>query len=130
MKKVAIPEKMQKFYGTGTMLHPDKEMIKEIPAGQVTTIDALCRKLAYDHNTDVTCPMRTNNFIKAVTETYSDGSRSIPFWRVIRKNHQLINSHSTELCAENLKKEGFQVNENNKGEFEGLNVEKRLFTFL
>ena len=38
MKKVAIPEKMQKFYGTGTMLHPDKEvvaaLIKEIPLRQ------------------------------------------------------------------------------------------------
>ena len=30
MKKVAIPEKMQKVYGSGTMLHPDKEMVESL----------------------------------------------------------------------------------------------------
>ena len=134
MKKVAIPEKMQKFYGTGIMLHPDKEMIvammQKIPVGKVTTIDNLCRKLAQEHRTNVTCPMRTSNFVKTITETCSNDNTITPFWRVIRKNHLLVNSPFTELCAEHLKKEGFHINRNSKGEFEVLDVESRLFTFL
>ncbi|MEM0939158.1 MAG: hypothetical protein AAGI25_05110 [Bacteroidota bacterium] len=135
MKKVAIPEKMQKFYGTGTMLHPDQQMvelvIKEIPVGRVATIDSLCQRLALDHDTDVTCPMRTANFLKTIAEMHSElnDNESIPFWRVIRKNHLLIKSSFTARCAENLEKEGFQVN-HSKGEFKVLNAKGRLFTFL
>ena len=134
MKKVAIPAKMQKFYGIGTMLHPGKEMveamIKEIPVGKVATIDSLCHRLALDHDTNVTCPMRTSHLVKAIMETSAGSSASIPCWRVIRKNHLLINSPFTPLCAENLEKEGFQVSQNSKGEFKVQNIEDRLFTFL
>lgn len=133
MKKVAIPEKMQKLYGIGTMLHPNKEMVesmvKEIPVGRVATIDSLCDRLSKDHNTKVTCPMRTTNFLKAIIETHLNHSESIPFWRVIRKNHMLINSPFTKLCAENLEKEGFQVNQTSKGEFKVECPEDQLFTF-
>ncbi|MEO1256356.1 MAG: hypothetical protein AAFY41_15915 [Bacteroidota bacterium] len=134
MKKISIPEKMQKIYGTGTMLHPDKEMvesiIKEIPAGMVSTIDSLCERLARDHDTNVACPMRTTNFVKTITKIHSDRDESIPFWRVIRKNHLLINSPYSILCAENLEKEGFQVNQNSKGELKVHNLGNRIFTFL
>lgn len=55
MKKVLIPEKMQRFYGTGTMLHPDRGMIesiiKEIPAGCIATIATLCTRLAPEFDT-------------------------------------------------------------------------------
>lgn len=133
MKKVAIPKKMQKLYGIGTMLHPDKEMIesmvKEIPVGRVATIDLLCDRLARDHNTNVTCLMRTTNFLKAIIETHLNNSESIPFWRVIRKNHMLINSPFTKLCVENLEKEGFKVNQTSKGEFKVEYPDNRLFSF-
>lgn len=132
MKKVAIPEKMQKFYGIGIILHPDQEMIesviKVIPYGRIATIDSLCHRLARDHDVNVTCPMRTSNFMKAITETYSDGN-AIPFWRVIRKNHMLINTNFTALCVKNLQKEGFKVIQNSKGEFKVQNVQDRLYTF-
>ncbi|MEQ8473560.1 MAG: MGMT family protein [Marinoscillum sp.] len=134
MKKTAIPEKMQKFYGTGTMLHPDKEIVEsvinEIPSGRVATIDSICEKLARDHDANVTCPMRTTNFVKTITGIHSDCNESIPFWRVIRKDHLLINSPFTARCAENLEKEGFRVNPNTKGELKVQNVEDRLFTFV
>lgn len=134
MKKVAIPQKMQKCYGAGTMLHPDQEMIesmiKEIPAGRVATVDSLCARLARDHQTNVTCPMRTTNFVKTITAVYSNREESIPFWRVIRKNHLLISSPFSVLCAENLEKEGFQVKQNTKGELKVQNPNDRLFTFL
>ncbi len=116
------------------MLHPDKEMIesviKEIPAGKIATIDSLCDRLARDYDTNVTCPMRTTNFVKTIAEIRSRSHESIPFWRVVRKNYLLINSPLTALCAENLEKEGFQVNQNSKGEFKVQNPEDQLLTFL
>lgn len=133
MKKVEIPLKMQKFYGSGIMLHPDKEMIesllRKVPKGKVVTIDELCQKMAHDHQTNVTCPMRTSNIIKSITEASVNDKSPIPFWRVVRKNHLLINSAFTEICASNLKKEGLEVKQNNKEEFKLLNVEERLFSF-
>ena len=134
MKIVAIPEKMQRFYGTGTMLHPDKEMVeaqmKEIPYGRVATIDSLCERLARDYQANVTCPMRSTNLVKKATAFYSNHDESIPFWRVIRKNHMLINSPFILQCAEYLVKEGFQVNQSSKGDFKVENLQDRLFAFL
>ena len=134
MNKVAIPEKMEKYYGEGIMLHPDREMVEtlmfQIPAGKVATIDALCAKLAWDHDTDVTCPLRTGNFVKEVMEQSQAGKTDVPYWRVIRKNLRLINSPFVESCAEKLDKEGVAVHRNNKGEFQVSGVKDRLFTFL
>ncbi len=134
MKKVLIPEKMQRFYGTGTMLHPDRGMIesiiKEIPAGRIATIDTLCKRLAHDNGTSVTCPMRTTNFVKTIAEVQSQNPKPIPFWRVVRKDFRLINSPHAALCTKNLEKEGFKVTQNSKGEFKVQNPKDKLFTFL
>ncbi|MFY0599931.1 MAG: MGMT family protein [Cyclobacteriaceae bacterium] len=134
MNIVDVPEKMQKFYGSGKMLHPDVAMVEElvrmIPNGKVVLIDSICEKLATDHGTDVTCPMRTGGAVKKIIETYAlEEDQSIPFWRVIRKNHMLVNSSFTEICAANLRKEGFQVEEKAKGEFRVAGVEEMLFEF-
>ena len=73
-KIVDVPEKMEKFYGKGTMLHPSikevEELLKEIPKGKITTLEVLGKKLAEDYGTDVTCPMRTGNAIKKISERY------------------------------------------------------------
>ncbi|MCR9253477.1 MAG: MGMT family protein [bacterium] len=133
MNIVPIPEKMQKFYGTGTMLHPDKEMVaelvQEIPFGKVATIETICTKMAKQQNTDVACPMRTGNFVKAFTEMYSDNETLVPYWRVIRNNHLLINSNYTERCADMLKQEDFELRQNSKGEYMVVSIENRLFDF-
>ncbi|MDN5204532.1 MGMT family protein [Fulvivirgaceae bacterium BMA10] len=136
MRIVDIPVTMQKFYGQGSMLHPDQNMIAEllqkIPYGKVAIIDSLCEKMAYDHGTDVTCPMRTSAAIKKISKlmALNEQKNSIPFWRVIRKNHLLINSPFTDLCATNLRKEGFRIDRTSKGEFKVQKLEERLFTFI
>lgn len=134
VKIVDIPIKMQKFYGSGKMLHPTTEMvvdlIRSIPYGNVTLIDSLCKRLAFDYNTAITCPMRTANIIKQITNTHiDDGADVIPFWRVIRNNHLLINSSHAEICASHLENEGFQINLTSKGEFKIVEIQKRLFSF-
>lgn len=133
MKKVSIPEKMQKFYGVGIMLHPDIEMVEElvklIPHGKVATIDTICQKLAGDYGAKVTCPMRTASAIKSIAELTSLNDVSVPFWRIIRKNHLLINSSQIERCVDNLVQEGFKLSQTAKGDFKLMDINEKLFAF-
>ena len=118
MKKstiIDIPEKMEKFYGKGKMLHPDMEVIEElvsrIPRGKITTINALAKKLAGDFGVDITCPMRTGNAIKKMAEAYAqvDNDEKLPFWRVLRTGNLVIKSGNVELSAIKLENEGFKL---------------------
>ncbi|WP_298475929.1 MGMT family protein [uncultured Maribacter sp.] len=114
-KIVDIPTKMEKFYGKGKMLHPSieeiEELVKTIPKGFVATIDALAKRLAKDFGTDVTCPMRTGNAIKKISERYSNDNIDLktPFWRVIRSDKMIIKSKNFEFCASKIEDEGFKL---------------------
>ena len=114
-KIVDIPSKMEKFYGKGTMLHPSIEeveaLVKMIPKGFVVTIDAIAKQLAKEANTDVTCPMRTGNAIKKISERYSNDNINfdVPFWRVIRSNKMVVKTKNYEFWATVIEKEGFTL---------------------
>ena len=133
MKIIDVPEKMQKFYGTGKMLHPDVEMVEEqlksIPMGKVTLVDALCKKLSSEYGTDVACPMRTTAAIKKITESYihHESNDLMPYWRIVRTNHLLINSPYLEICASKLGKEGFTIDMTNKGNYKVTDIQDRIF---
>ncbi|NHF58000.1 hypothetical protein FK220_001520 [Flavobacteriaceae bacterium TP-CH-4] len=106
-KIVAVPEKMQKYYGTGSMLHPEIGMVEEaialVPFGKVITIDTLARALAQTYGADVTCPLRIGNHLKRLSKTASQ----LPFWRVVRTDGYLIKFDNWEYWATVLAKEGF-----------------------
>ncbi|MEO0527845.1 MAG: hypothetical protein AAFZ89_11500 [Bacteroidota bacterium] len=112
-KIVPVPEKMQKYYGSGRMLHPELEMVKDvinnIPKGKVATLNELTRKLAEVHGADVTCPMRTGNHLKRISKNMDLDTTavSIPFWRVIRTNGMMMKIDNYEFWAIVLEKEGF-----------------------
>lgn len=76
-KIVPIPPKMEKYYGTGTILHPSlseiEELVRQIPERKVTTINHLTHYLAKTHDTDTTCPLRTGNAIKKNSNTIQPG---------------------------------------------------------
>lgn len=114
-KIVNIPVKMERYFGKGTMLHPNieaiEELIKTIPKGKIATIDTLCKKLADDFGTAVTCPMRTGNAIKKISEEYSKThiNENVPFWRVVRPNKMLIKSKESEFWASKIEDEGFTL---------------------
>ncbi len=135
MKIVSIPPKMERFYGSGSMLHPDRfmveDLIRKIPQGRIVFIETLCKKMAEDHGTNISCPMRTTNFIKKIIAESTSGVQSdpIPFWRVTRNNHKLINYPNLETGIAALQKEGVQVRGNNKGEFEVCHAGDLLFSF-
>ena len=114
-KIVDIPIKMEKFYGKGTMLHPSitavEELIKMIPLGYLSTIDSLAKRLAKDFGTHVTCPMRTGNAIKKISEGHSIHTidSQIPFWRVIRSDKQVVKTKNFEFWASKIEDEGFTL---------------------
>lgn len=114
-KVVNVPEKMRKFYGEGTMLHPSieevGEQIKQIPTGELMRLDQLCKSLAHKFKTDVTCPMRTGNAIKKMAEQFDklEEEHDFPFWRVIRSNNLLIKSKNIDYCAAMLQEEGISI---------------------
>lgn len=122
IKIVDIPEKMQKYYGVGKMLHPDMERVEEavrqIPTGKLVTIDDLAKKMAKEVGADVSCPLRTGNAIKKIADRFLSQTidSDIPFWRVVRKDKYLVKSKNYEFVAAQLEKEGFQLGYNKKGE--------------
>lgn len=91
----------------------------------------LCRKLSLDFGADVTCPMRTGNAIKKLTEKYVQHGpeAAIPFWRVIRSNEMLINSKHLETCAKRLEKEGFKLHYTEKGEIKVHIEDGQVYSF-
>lgn len=114
-KIVEIPVKMEKFYGKGSMLHPSKEdieaLVKTIPRGKIATIETLCNKLSDIYGTDVTCPMRTGNTIKKISENYAIDTvdENLPFWRVVKKDKTVIKLKGYELWAAKIEDEGFDL---------------------
>ena len=113
---VDIPKKMERYFGgKGKMLHPNIDMVEDlvrlIPFGKITTIEGLAKKLASDFETDVTCPMRTGNAIKKITERYLGdvSNNEVPYWRIVKKNQEIINSKYVALCASKLEDEGFSL---------------------
>ncbi len=128
---IDIPVKMEKFYGKGKMLHPTTQIIEEatrtIPMGMVATIETLCKRLAKDFETDVTCPMRTGNAIKKIVEKYVGdmGDKNLPFWRLVKNDGRIINSKAYEYCAARLEDEGFKLSYTKSGDIRiGLDPEK------
>ena len=134
-KIVDIPIKMEKYYGRGKMLHPSIEVVEDalrnIPQGKITTIELVCKKLAQDFGTDVTCPMRTGNNIKKIAKTFSEVEIdiNIPFWRVIRTDKMVIKFQNYEFWASKLEDEGFALSFTKSGNIKIVFQSDNLFDF-
>lgn len=139
MKKpviVDIPEKMEKFFGIkGKMLHPDilmvENLVRLIPLGKITTVDALAKKMAKDFKADISCPLRTENAVKKIIEKCADNAScdKLPFWRVVKKDKTIINSKNQELCSSKLKDDGFTLLYQKSGKIKVDFELSKLFSF-
>jgi alkylated DNA nucleotide flippase Atl1 len=96
---VAIPPKMQKQLGKGTMLIPKPldvdAMIRKVPRGKVVTLTQLREKLARAAGADATCAMVAGMFVRIVAEAAAEDmragkSRVTPYWRVVRDDGRLL----------------------------------------
>lgn len=113
-KIVNIPASMEKYYGVGTMLHPNLDLViplvKMITKGYLTTIDLIGKQLAKEFSTDVTCPMRLGNTIKKMAIDNPEAhSSEFPYWRVIRTDGFLVKTLNVTDCISLLNEEGFET---------------------
>lgn len=65
------------------------ECMKQVPAGQVTTINELRAALARKHHTDTACPMTTGIFAWIAAQAAAEGaaageSDTTPYWRTLK----------------------------------------------
>ncbi len=128
-KIIQIPEKMEKYYGSGNMLHPELSMVEElvdlIPRGSVATLDTLTKELANRYGTNVTCPMRTVNHLKRL----SKADTLVPFWRVLKTDSTMLKLERYEHWATVLEKEGLRWEIIRANQIKILIAENQLFRF-
>jgi 6-O-methylguanine DNA methyltransferase, DNA binding domain len=119
-KLVAIPPRMQKLLGAGTMLVPSpgdvEAFIRAVRKGSVTTIPQIREFLAAKYLADVTCPLTTGIFVRIVAEAAEEdagaGKAGIaPYWRVLRDDGSLNPKFPGGVTrqAERLRAEGHQI---------------------
>jgi alkylated DNA nucleotide flippase Atl1 len=115
---VDIPENRVRFFGTsGKMLLPSPAtvaaLLKKIPEHQLVTTDLLRKMLTEQFKAQGTCPVTTQ---KALQMVASDANNPIAYWRVIKKNGELIAYFpgGLEGHAALLRKEGFTIDTTGK----------------
>lgn len=117
---VAIPPRMQKRFGKGTMLIPHPldmdALIRKVPRGKVVTLTKIREQLAHNAGADVTCPMVAGMFVRicaeAAAEQIREGkSRVTPYWRVVRDDGRLLETlpGGPSEQAKHLEAEGHSI---------------------
>ena len=120
--------KMAGKFGEGKMLIATPklidELIRQIPKGRLTTINAIRNKLAQEFNVDVTCPITTGIFTWIVAhKTEEDRAKGMnrkdlsPYWRVIKEDGALNPKYpgGETQQTEYLNMEGFILIPNRTG---------------
>ena len=115
---VAIEKHRERYFGcSGNMLIPSPAtvaaQIQQIPEHQLVSKDLLQKRLAEQFNVQVTCPFATKKALQAIAR---DGSQATPYWRVIKKNGELLSyfPSGVEGHAACLRKEGFTIDTTGK----------------
>jgi hypothetical protein len=115
---VDIPPNRVRYFGTtGKMLLPCPAtvaaLIQRIPEHKLITTDLLRQKLTADFDVEGTCPITTQKALRAVAH---DAGETVAYWRVLKKNGQLIASFpgGVEGHAERLQGEGFTIDTSGK----------------
>ena len=119
-KVVAVPPKMQKRFGTGTMLVPRPldvdALIRKIPKGKLATTGQIGEALARAAGADCACPMTTGIFVKIAAETAEEDlrrgkKRITPYWRVVKADGSLNEKFpgGVKEQARRLREEGHEI---------------------
>lgn len=119
-KLVEVPARMQKRFGTGTMLIPHPQevaaLIRAVPEGGLVTPSAMRSALAEKHGAQLTCPLTTGIFVwiaaHAAEESAQAGEASItPYWRVVKDDGSLNPKFPGGVArqAARLREEGHRI---------------------
>lgn len=130
-KVVAIPARLHKRFGRGTMLIPRPldvdALIRKVPRGKLVTQTQLREKLAQAAGANHTCPMTTGIFVRISAEAAEEAARNgaariTPYWRVVREDGKLIEKlpGGPSAQAERLRQEGHEIDDAGKLRVRGL----------
>jgi alkylated DNA nucleotide flippase Atl1 len=119
-KVVDIPEKMEKRFGSGTLLIPApvdvEDEIRAIRKGTVRTVGQIRRDLAARYGTTTACPLVTGIFVRISAEAAEEDAqagkkRIAPYWRVVKDDGALYPKFpgGVERQAERLREEGVPI---------------------
>jgi alkylated DNA nucleotide flippase Atl1 len=110
---VDISKAREKFFGcSGKMLLPSRKtvqaLLEQIPQHQLATTEWIQRTLAAQFNVEVTCPVATRKALQAIAK---DSSGNLAFWRVVKKNGELMAIYpgGVAVQAEQLTQQGFEI---------------------
>lgn len=119
-KVVAIPPKMRKQYGTGTMLIPKPldvdAVMRGVRKGRLITASQIRDRLAKAAGAGTACPLTTGIFVRIVAEAAEEDRRAgkkriTPYWRTIKSDGK-FNEKSpggARAQAAKLRQEGFTI---------------------
>ena len=132
-----IEGKMTTRWRTGTMVIPSPRevdaMMKQVPRGRVTTINALRAALAEKHGVTIGCPITTGIFAwiaaYAAEEAAAEGkARITPYWRTLKAGGQLNEKYPGGIpqLKKRLEAEGHKIVKKGKHSLVA-DFEERLF---
>jgi alkylated DNA nucleotide flippase Atl1 len=132
-----ITDKMSKRWGTGTVVIPAPievdEMMRQVPAGNLITINEIRAALARKHQATIGCPMTTGIFAwvaaQAAEEREQGGEKNVtPYWRTLKTGGVLNEKYPGGAEAQKLRleREGHTIVKKGK-KYAVLNYEKALF---
>jgi alkylated DNA nucleotide flippase Atl1 len=132
-----ITDKMSKRWGTGTVVIPAPievdEMMRQVPAGNLITINEIRAALARKHQATIGCPMTTGIFAwvaaHAAEEREQGGEKNVtPYWRTLKTGGVLNEKYPGGAEAQKLRleREGHTIVKKGK-KYAVLNYEKALF---
>jgi hypothetical protein len=135
-----VTGKMSKRWGRGRMVIPAPvevdELMKQVPAGRLVTINELRAALAARHKVDFACPITTGIFswiaAHAAAEAEAAGVRRItPYWRTLKTGGELNPKYpgGIDEIARRLQAEGHRVIQKGK-RFLISDYQRALFTGL
>ena len=115
-------------WGEGTFVIPAPrevdELMRRVPKGKLTTIDALRKALARRHGATIGCPLTTGIFAwiaaHAAAEAEATGAkRTTPYWRTLKSNGELNPKYPGGLdgLTRKLSGEGHHVTRKGKRAF-------------
>jgi len=126
LERQGLPKVVDDPRGRGKMLIPKPldvdALVRQIPRGNLATVDQIRERLAKDFGADLTCPLTTGIFLRIAAEAAEEdlqrGERDItPYWRVIKGDGSLNEKlpGGIEAQAARLREEGYAI-EPGKGE--------------
>jgi alkylated DNA nucleotide flippase Atl1 len=127
-----ISKSREKFFGcSGKMLLPScktvEALLRTIPQHQLVTTEWIQRTLAAQFKVQVTCPVATRKALQAIAK---DSSGNLAFWRVVKKNGELLTIYpgGVAVQAQRLTQQGFEIDVAGKKP-KVLNLKTSLFDF-